>query len=251
MTKNVAIIFAGGVGSRMGNVAVPKQFIEVNNKPVLIWTLEHFAKHPLVDEVYLACKEEWIEHTKELIVHHDVEKIKAVVAGGDTAQQSIYNALVEARAHNEGNTKDIVVLIHDGVRPFITDVLIDHLVETAREKGNAITSTACHETIIVSDDGVNVNSVPIRRHTFAVQAPQAFFMDDLLEAHDTIRKTNPHYEDIVDACTLYHTLGKKINLVRGNVGNIKITNPEDVYVLEGLLNYRKSNELLGLPLLED
>ncbi|MCL1797137.1 MAG: 2-C-methyl-D-erythritol 4-phosphate cytidylyltransferase [Eggerthellaceae bacterium] len=247
MTKNVGIIFAGGVGSRMGESSLPKQFIEVSNKPILVWTLDCFEKHPLIDEIYLACKEEWIEHTQRLLEQYKIEKVKAIVPGGNTAQHSIYNALTEARLHN---TEDTLVLIHDGVRPFVTDILITNLVETALEKGNAITSTPCQETIIVSEDGINTEEVPLRRHTFSVQAPQTFFIDDVMSAYEEVRKTNPDFTDIVDACTLFDVLGREVNLVRGNVGNIKITNPEDVYILEGLFGYRKTKELLGLPLLD-
>ncbi|MCL1847093.1 MAG: 2-C-methyl-D-erythritol 4-phosphate cytidylyltransferase [Coriobacteriia bacterium] len=247
MTKNVAIIFAGGVGSRMGETVLPKQFIEVNDKPILIWTLEYFSNHDLIDEIYIACKEEWIDHATVLLADFKVEKIKAVIPGGLTAQHSIYNALLEARSNS---TEDTIVLIHDGVRPFITEKLITKLIETAAEKGNAITYTPCQETIVVSEDGAKVNSVPIRRHTHSVQAPQVFFIDDIIAAHDEIRKINPNYEDIVDACTLFDMLGKGVNLVRGNIGNIKITRPEDVFILRGLMKYRENEGLFGLSLLD-
>lgn len=237
MTRNVGIIFAGGVGSRMGDTALPKQFIDIDGKPVLIWTLECFDRHPRIDEIYLACKEEWIGHARDLLEQYQIRKVKAVVPGGGTAQHSIYNALTEARSHN---AEDTIVLIHDGIRPFITDGLITDLIETAREKGNAITYTPCQETIVVSEDEVNMRDVPIRRHTFSVQAPQAFFIDDIISAHDEIRETNPGYDDVVDACTMYDMVGRSVNLVRGNVGNIKITYPEDVYILEGLFRYRES-----------
>ena len=248
MTKNIAIVFAGGVGTRMGVTALPKQFIEVHDKPILIWALEYFSHHPLIDEIYLACKEEWLAYAKALIAEYRVEKIEAVIPGGVTAQHSIYNALQEAR---KNNTQDAIVLIHDGVRPFITDKLITTLIEATKEKGNAITYTPCQETIVVSEDGEEVNSVPIRRHTLSVQAPQAFYIDDIISAHDEVRKLNPNYDDIVDACTIYDVLGRKVNLVRGNIGNIKITRPEDVYILKGLMEYRASEGLFGISLLEE
>jgi len=231
----------------MGDGAIPKQYIEIDRKPILIWTLEIFEKHPLINEVYLACKEDWIAYTHILLKEFKISKVKAIVPGGETSQHSIYNALVKARYEN---TEDTVVLIHDGVPPFVSSKLIVSLVETARDKGNAITYTPCQETIVISTDEEEVDSIPIRRHTLAVQAPQAFFIDDIIGAHDEIRKANPSYEDIVEACTLYSSLGKKINLVLGNRGNIKVTKPEDTYILKGLMKFQKDGELLGLPLLE-
>ena len=247
MTKNVAIVFAGGVGSRMGETALPKQYIEVYDKPILIWTLEHFENHSLIDEVYLACRKNWIDHTQALLSQYGINKVKSIVLGGETAQHSICNALLEARANNSDDT---IVLIHDGVRPYITEKLITILIETTKEKGNAITYTPCQETIVISEDEKNVSKVPIRRHTLSVQAPQAFFIDDIINAHNEIRRVNADYKDIVDACTLFNMLGKTIHLVQGNIGNIKITRPEDVFILKGLLKFRENQDLFGLSLLD-
>lgn len=241
-------MFAGGIGTRMGVTALPKQYISVNNKPILIWTLEYFNHHPEIDEIYLACKEEWIKHTQDLIEEYKIDKVKAIVPGGASAQHSIYNALTEARLHN---TEDTIVLIHDGVRPFITEKLISESIRITYERGNAITYTPCQETIVISRNEDEVNSVPIRKNTLSVQAPQVFFIDDLISAHDEIQKINPEYTDIVDSCTLYHVLGRKVNLVRGNIGNIKITRPEDVYVFKGLIEYRMSEGLFGISLLDE
>ena len=248
MSKHLAVIFAGGTGSRMGLSALPKQFITVNDKPILIWTLEYFEQHPLIDEIYLACIEEWIGYTTNLLAEYRIKKVTAIVPGGKTAQHSIYHALIEARNNNPA---DAIVLIHDGVRPFISARLITNLIETVKTKGNAITCTPCHETIIICGEENKISDIPIRRHTFAAQAPQAFYLGDVLNAHDEIRKINPDYEDIVDACTLYGLLKREVAMVPGNIGNIKITRPEDVYILKGLLRYRESEEIiLGHSLLD-
>ena len=245
--KSIAIIFAGGVGNRMGESALPKQYIVVQERPILIRTLDNFEQHPQIDEIYVACRKEWIDYTKDLFEEYRMTKVKSIVAGGETALHSIYNALVEARAHN---SEEAIVLVHDGVRPLISKRLITDLIYTTKAKDNAITCTPCHETIIVSEDLDIVSSVPIRRHTFAAQAPQAFLLGDLIAAHDEIRKVNPQYKDIVDCCTLYNVLGKDITMVTGNIGNIKITRPEDVFILEGLIKYQRSEAILGLSLLD-
>jgi 2-C-methyl-D-erythritol 4-phosphate cytidylyltransferase len=239
MDKNIGIIFAGGSGTRMGETDVPKQFLEVDGLPIIIRTLDIFESNPLIDEIYIACKEEYIGHLRELVAEHKISKVINVVSGGVTAQHSIFNGISEARKKNDD---DAIVLIHDGVRPFLAHDLIDRLIDCVRRKGNAITATPCQETIIVSEDGKNVGQVPYRKETFSAQAPQAFRLGDVLGAHEKIRETNPNYENMVDQCTIFRTLGKPVNMVEGNFGNIKITNPEDVYILKALLKFREDGK---------
>ena len=246
MSKNIGIIFAGGVGQRMGENQIPKQFLVVNEKPVMIHTLEYFEKHPEIDEIYIACIEDWIEHLNKIIEKYEISKVKSIIPGGGTAQDSIYNALKEAKKHC---ANDDIVLIHDGVRPLITPELISKVIESTKEKGNGITSTPCYETIVISDDNEQVKEVPLRKNTHAVQAPQGFFLKDIIDVHDEIRRINPTYENMVDACTMCKVLGKDVHMVRGNRGNIKVTTPEDIFILEALLKYKKSEEILGISFL--
>ena len=135
MSKNIAIVFAGGVGARMGS-GLPKQFIEVNGKPIIIHTLDIFEEHPDIDEIYVACKEEYIRKLQKMVQRHMIDKVKKIVPGGATGQDSIYNALQAAR---ENNTPDSIVLIHDGVRPCISKEVIDDDLACVKEHGNAIT----------------------------------------------------------------------------------------------------------------
>jgi 2-C-methyl-D-erythritol 4-phosphate cytidylyltransferase len=245
--KNIAVIFAGGTGQRMGETTLPKQFLEVYEKPIIIWTLEYFEEHKEIDEIHIACKEDFVEHLENLIKEFKFEKIAAIVAGGSTAQDSIYKGLLSARKNNAENS---IVLIHDGVRPFITKKLISKLIASVKKKGSGVTCTPCFETIMLSDDGIKINEVPLRKNSFAAQAPQAFRLGKIIEAHEKTRKTNPSYKDLVDACTLMRKLGEEVYMVQGNIGNIKITKPEDVYILKGLFKYRKSEEIIGISLLE-
>ena len=247
MSKNIGIIFAGGVGKRMGIKQIPKQFLIVDEKPIIVHTLEYFQHHKNIDEIYISCVEDWIDHMKEIIDTYKVDKVKAIVKGGDTAQDSIFNALKEAETNND---KDSIVLIHDGVRPFISQELISDIIQCVEKNGNAITCTPCYETIIISGDGENVGEVPLRKETYSAQAPQAFRLGDILKAHEEIKKENPSYENVVDQCTLMRCLGKNVYMVRGNRGNIKITKPEDVYMLEALMEYRKGEEIMGVSYLD-
>lgn len=242
MSKNIAIIFAGGSGARMGT-GLPKQFLEVNGKPIIIHTLDIFEDHPRIDEIYIACKEEYIGKLKKMVDRFWISKVKDIVPGGATGQDSIYNALEAAAVNNEDNA---IVLIHDGVRPCITSELIDDVIDCVVKNGSAITCTAMYETPVISHEGEYVEETPLRADFYTAQAPQSFYLRDILEAHDIIRKDNPGYEGIVDSCTLMRSLGKKVAIVKGNRGNIKVTTPEDLYIFRAMIQYRETQDVFGL-----
>ena len=239
---NIAIIFAGGNGVRMG-AGIPKQFLEINGKPVIIHTLQLFQYHEMIDKIYIAVLEEYIPYMRELTEDYRITKVSAIVPGGETAQDSIYNAL--KRAEKE-NPPDSVVLLHDGVRPFVSYEVISDNIHGVLEKGNAITCTPCFETIMISKDGSHVDSVPYRKETFAAQAPQSFFLKDIIAAHDAVRSMPTGYENMVDACTIIRSQGIEANMVTGNRGNIKVTTPEDVYMFRALLQYKENEQAFGL-----
>lgn len=238
---NIAMIFAGGKGVRMGS-GIPKQFLEINGKPVLVHTLELFQEHDMIDKIYISVLKDYIPKTRKLVKRFDLDKVVSIIPGGATAQDSIYNVLKEAEKENDG---DSVVLLHDGVRPFVSYDTIKKNIESVQEKGNAITCTSCYETILLSESGEKVDSVPYRKNTFAAQAPQSFRLQDIIAAHDEIRAVNPTYEDMVDACTIMTTLGKPVNMISGNRGNIKVTTPEDVYMFRALLSYKENEQTFG------
>ena len=154
----------------------------------------------------------------------------------------IYNALKLAQSENND---DSIVLIHDGVRPNITRDVISENINCAKTKGNAITCTSCFETILVSENGINPEHVPYRKHTYAAQAPQSFHLGEIIKAHEYTRKINPQYTDIVDSCTLFKTLNKPTYMIKGNRGNIKITTIEDLYILRALIRYKEDVEAFG------
>lgn len=241
MAKNIAIIFAGGSGARMGS-GIPKQFIEVNGKPIIIHTLDIFEEHPDIDEIYVACKEDCIPKLKKLIKRHMITKVMNIVPGGATGQDSIYNALIAAK---EDNDNDAVVLIHDGVRPCITKELIDDLLKSVEEHGSAITCSAMFETPVISQDGFTVDEVPPRAPFYTAQAPQCFHIGDILDAHAVMRKENPGYAGVVDSCTMMKMLGKDVKIVVGPRGNIKVTTPEDLYTFRAMIQYKESEQIFG------
>lgn len=243
--NNIAIIFAGGTGQRMSNGEnlLPKQFLKINDKPIIIHTLELFQNHEEIDKIYIAIHPDYYEYMQDLVKHHYITKTAGIVKGGATGQDSIYNALKLAQEENHNKS---IVLIHDGVRPNITKEVISKNIECAKQNGNAITCTSCFETILISTNHQNPKHVPYRKDTFAAQAPQSFHLGEIVSAHEKMRKINPSYTDIVDSCTLFKTLGKKTFMIEGNRGNIKITTIEDLYILRALIRYREDLDAFGL-----
>lgn len=242
---NIAIIFAGGSGVRMG-AGVPKQFLEIDGKPILFHTLSLFEEHHKIDKIYLAVLADYIPYVWALATEFHISKLAGVVAGGSTAQDSIYKALQKAREENGG---DSVVLIHDGVRPFVAYDVISKNIDAVKQYGSAITSTLCYETVLISKDGgETVDNLPYRKECYNAQAPQSFKLDDIIAAHDEVRKENPEYVDLVDSCTIMKSIGKTTHLVEGNRGNIKVTTPVDVYMFRALLKYKENEQAFGFGL---
>ncbi len=241
---NIAIIFAGGFGVRMG-AGIPKQFLEINGKPIIIHTLELFEEHPEIDKIYMSMVKEYIPHMDKLAKKHMISKLADIVPGGETGQDSIYNTLKRAE---QDNPPDSVVLIHDGVRPWVSYDTISRNIAGVKKNGNAVTCTPCFETILTSTTGKMVETVPYRKDTYAAQAPQSFYLKDIIAAHDKVRATESRYDNLVDSCTLIRSLGYEAYMVEGNRGNIKVTTPEDVYMYRALLQYKENEQAFGIGL---
>ena len=239
--KKIAIIFAGGAGKRMGG-EIPKQFLKVCGKDIIIHTLELFENNSDVDEIIVACIEDWIPYLKKLIKKFDISKVVKVIPGGSTGQDTIFLGLKEAKKNNE----DAIVLIHDGVRPLVSQDTISKCIKSVMKYGSAITVTPCFETPLISYKGDVVDEMPQRKIMYTAQAPQCYHLKELYEAHLKERKENPNYEGIVDSCGLMFKNNMKPHLVIGNRGNIKVTTPEDYCTLIGNLNARDYEEFLNL-----
>ena len=227
-----AIIFAGGSGVRMG-ADVPKQFLEMAGRPVLAWTLGLFQAHPRIDRIRIVAAKEYFARVEGICRDWGISKFAGLAEGGATAQDSIYAGLCAARL--AGDASDTIVLLHDGVRPYVTPETITANIEAVEKYGNAVTHTPCFETIVISKDGREIDALPYRRESYTAQAPQSFRLGDILAAHERIRARPEGYTDMIDQATICWTLGIPIHLVPGNRGNIKITTPEDIVMLEALL----------------
>lgn len=235
---NVAIVFAGGVGARMG-ASIPKQFLDLNGKPVLAHTLALFQNHQQIDEIVLVVAPEYFDDCRALAARYGITKPVTFAESGDSAQDSIYSGLKAAAAKFPPET---VVLIHDGVRPYVMPEVITANINAVEKFGNAITYTPCYETIVLSHDGQSISALPYRRESYTAQAPQSFRLGDILSAHERIRQRREGYADMVDQATICWTLGIPLHLVPGNRGNVKITTPEDIISLDALLRGQTSEE---------
>jgi len=234
---NIAVIFAGGVGSRMKSDGLPKQFLEVNEKPIIIHTLLHFETHPQIDAIVLVMNADWMTLASQLVSDYGITKVARVVPGGSTGQESIYHGLLAAdELVRSRGLNDAIVLLHDGVRPVIDAGLISANIEGVLEHGSAITCVPCKETVVMVDDegGQVVRSVK-RKDTRIAKAPQSFFLSDILPAHESARAAGEF--DLVDSCTLMEFFGNVTpSVIEGDFDNIKVTTPEDYYTLKTLLD---------------
>lgn len=240
---NIAIIFAGGVGKRMSNNAIPKQFMKVNDVPIIIHTLNIFQAHPNIDKIYISILPSHRKELNMLLQQYGISKVAGLADGGATGQDSIYNALKLALSENPA---DSTVLIHDGVRPIVTDSVITRNIQAVAEYGSAITCVPCTETIIVTPDKQEVKEILPREELGKAQAPQSFVLSAIVAAHEKLRATETKYGNMVDSCSVYNTIYGSVHLVQGNYGNIKVTTPEDVYILKGLLQYRDATQAFGI-----
>lgn len=236
---NIAVIFAGGSGQRMHTKDIPKQFLEMHGKPIIIYTLEIFEKHPEIDAIVIACKKEWIEYLNELLYKYRIGKVKKVVVGGETGQLSIYNGLVAADEVSAGEKS--VVLIHDGVRPLIDAKVISDNISSVKKHGAAITTAVVKETILVVNDAESIETVPDRAHSRVAKAPQSFWLSDILAAHK--RAQSEGMTDCIDSCTLMKGYGYPLFLVDGPYENIKITTPDDFYTMRALIDAKENAQL--------
>ncbi len=235
-----ALIFAGGVGNRMNSVAKPKQFLQLYGKEIIIHTLENFQNNPLIDNIVVVCKDNWIDYLKKLLKKYDIDKVKWIVPGGNTGQLSIFNGLCELEKNVERNS---IVLVHDGVRPFVSDKLINDCIESVKQFGSAITVVPAIETIVTLDDS-EIKTITDRSKCYHAKAPQCFYLGELLDSH---RKAMVEgITNMIDSASLMKYYGHSLHTVSGDYDNIKITTPTDYYTSRALYEVRENKQIFGL-----
>jgi 2-C-methyl-D-erythritol 4-phosphate cytidylyltransferase len=236
---NIAVIFAGGAGKRMNTVSRPKQFLELNGKPIIIYTLELFDNHPQIDAIVVSCIKEWIPFLRKQLNKFEINKVVDIVEGGETGQLSIYNGLVAAYNLFGG---DNVVLVHDGVRPLITQQTITDNIQCVEKNGNCITCIRASETLVVTNKSGNMQ-IPSRADSLIARAPQSFMLRDIMFAHTTALKEN--ITDFIDSCTMMKHYGFELHTVLGPIENIKITTPTDFFVFRAMVEVHENQQIFG------
>ncbi len=239
---NTAVIFAGGTGKRMNTKSVPKQFLELHGKPVIIYTLEKFDNHPEIDQIVLVCLEPWIPYAKKLLAKFQITKVVDVIPGGKTGQESIYNGIVAA--HHYSSSASDIVLIHDGVRPMIDEDTITSCLSCVRKNGNAVTTTPAIETIFVNEQDGRVGNIFNRSKCTMARAPQCFYLKDIYAAHQKARAEGK--TDFIDSAMLMQYYGASLYTVDGPVENIKITTPMDFYLFRAMLDAKENMQIVGV-----
>lgn len=227
------VVLAGGIGSRMGNVDKPKQYLLVGEKPIIIHTLERFYVQNEFEKIIVLCPEEWVSHTKNLIKKYmkDTDRI-VVLRGGDTRNETIMNSLRYIEKEY-GLDDDTIVVTHDSVRPFVTQRIIEENIKYAKEYGACDTAVAATDTIVYSQDNVLISDIPDRSKMYQGQTPQTFNALKLKNLYESL--TEEEKATLTDAAKIFVMKGEKVHIVDGEVFNIKITYPYDLRVAEALI----------------
>ncbi|PTE29204.1 2-C-methyl-D-erythritol 4-phosphate cytidylyltransferase [Staphylococcus equorum] len=233
-------ILAGGIGSRMGNVPLPKQFLDLDGKPILIHTVEKFLLTSEFDKIYIATPQKWISHTKDTLRKHNIndDRIK-VVQGGEDRNETIMSIIEAAEAEN-GITDEDVIVTHDAVRPFLTQRIIKENIASVLKYGAVDTVITATDTIITSEDGESIKSIPVRSEMYQGQTPQSFNINLLRNSYNALSSDDKKI--MTDACKILVVANKSVRLVMGELYNIKITTPYDLKVANSIIKGGMSSD---------
>lgn len=231
---NIALIIAGGIGARMGQ-EIPKQFINVYDKPIIVYTMEAFQKNKNIDSIEVVCLDGWHDVLYAYARQFGISKLENVVSGGKNGQDSIRNGLYDiASRHKDSND---IVLIHDAIRPMLSEEIIDENLKVCKEYGNAITVLPCNAAMLKTYDGIEAEEQVPRDNLKETQTPQTFYLKDILNAHKEALERG--ITNSVASCTMYIELGRKLYLSKGSEKNLKLTTTEDIEIFKSLLVSKK------------
>lgn len=234
---NIALVIAGGSGARM-HQNIPKQFLTVFEKPVIVYTLEAFQNHPEIDAIAVVCIEGWEQVLWAYAKQFNITKLQYVVKGGKNGQDSIRNGIMELEKYYDNED---LVLIHDAIRPLVSSEIISDNIRVAMEYGNAITVIPCAEAMMQTEDGiVSVGSYP-RDRLKRTQTPQAFHLGDICDLHR--RAIQAGITNSVASCTLKIEMNEQVYFSVGSEKNIKLTTVEDIDIFKALLVAKRSEWL--------
>lgn len=222
-------IVAGGTGTRMG-ADIPKQFLKIGEKPIIVHTISRFLENKNIEKIYLGVHPGWIEYTNKILSEYNLDNSRiSIIKGGTDRNSTVFNII--DLIVNEYNINDSdIILTHDGVRPFVTQKVINNNIDAALEYGACGTYIPAVDTIIRSQDGNIVSEVPPRPEMFQAQTPQSF---NILKLKNTYKSlTEVEKEKLTDTCSVFTIKGLPIHIVEGDVLNMKITTAHDLKIAD-------------------
>lgn len=236
---NIGLIIAGGSGNRMGQ-DIPKQFMYVDNAPIIIHTLQCFQVHPDIQMIAVVCLAGWETVLQSYANQYNITKLKHIFPGGNSGMESIHNGIYGLKEVGCGD--DDLVLIHDAVRPLLSQEIISSNIATCKAYGYAITGIKCREAILESTDGFSSTTSIPRDTLIRTQTPQTFYLKNIIDAHEEAKRRG--ITDSVASCTLCAELGdREMHIVPGSEKNIKVTTVEDIEILKALMHTFKDQWL--------
>ena len=234
---NIALVIAGGSGQRMQQ-DIPKQFLSVNDKPVIIYTLEAFQRHPNLGAIVVVCIEGWQEILAAYCKQFGITKLESIVPGGPNGQDSIRNGIMDIATRHEDED---IILIHDAIRPMVSEEIISDCIRVASTKGNAISVVPCTAAMLSTVDGESSTGMVPRDNLKTTQTPQAASLGKLVWAHKEALKRG--ITASVATCTMFIELGETLYFSLGSEKNLKLTTPDDLEIFNALLISRKASWL--------
>ena len=232
-------ILAGGTGSRMGLTNMPKQFLELGDKPIIIHTLQKFLLNLKFDVIYLGIHENWTGYMEDLIekyiVDEENKKRIKIISGGTDRNSTIMNIVEDIEKNYTLNNEDIIVT-HDAVRPFITSRILEENIEISLKYGACDTVIPAIDTIVVSENNKIIKEIPNRQYMYQGQTPQSFKILELKKLYNELSKEEK--EILTDACKIFVIKGKEVHLVRGEISNLKITTQEDYKIAQAMIGVK-------------
>lgn len=241
---NYGLILAGGVGQRMHSSGMPKQFLEVFGKPIIIYTLSKFECCSDIDEIIIVCNAAWADHLENQIKRFNLKKVKAIIPGGTDRQGSVMKG-VECIRQCGAKDEDVVV-IHDGVRPLVQESILCENVRVATKFGSAMTVHPVIESVVVTDnDCVRFDDFKRRDDTYSLTSPQTFKFKTLVEIYKKIDGKETSIP-LLDSALAFTYLGNDIHIIKESYQNIKITTPEDYYIFKAMLELQENKYVLGI-----
>lgn len=226
-------IVAGGVGTRMSISDIPKQFMMLGNKPIIIHTIEKFILCTRLDYIFVGVHKDWTTYMESLLDKYNIDRKKVFITEGGKDRNSTIFSIISAIEKNHGESNDHIIVTHDCVRPFVSIRIINENIDCAVKYGACDTAVNSIDTIVVSEDGDSISDIPDRKRMFLGQTPQSFNMNDLKKLYSEL--TQDEKNILTDACKIFYLRNKPVKIVKGDISNIKITTVSDYKMAQAIV----------------